>query len=56
MEPRFKKGDRVLYLDNKAEVIKFNKRDGYYTVRIIPDGIIIHALPSQVASYIYKEG
>ena len=52
---RFKKGDIVLYLDNKAEIISVNKKDWYYTIKTLRNNKVFNALPSQVASYIYKE-
>ena len=54
-EPRFKKDDIVLYLDNKAKVISFNKKQWYYTIQTLKDNKVFNALPSQLASYKIKE-
>lgn len=54
-EPRFKKDDTILYLDNKAKVISFNKKDWYYTIQTLRDGKVFNCSPSQLASYIHRE-
>jgi len=52
---RFKKGDTVLYLDNKAEILSVNKKDWYYTIKTLRDNKVFNSLPSMIASYIHKE-
>ena len=54
-QQRFKKDDTVLYLDIKAKVISFNKKDWYYTIQTLDDNRIFNCLPSQLASYILEE-
>ena len=55
-EPRFKKGDNVLYYDIKAQVIKpFNKTGWFYTIRILKTGKVFNVSPSQIVTNIHME-
>jgi len=54
-ELHFKKGNMVLYLDNKAKIISANKKDWCYTIQTLKDGRTFNCSPSQLASYIYGD-
>jgi len=46
----FKKGDKVLYLDNKAVVVAVNTKQWFYTIRTLKDNRVFTCSPSELAS------